>query len=129
MTSLSRAASQAAAAEAAAKEEASRKRAARQAAVVRKEGAPPPQVVECVVLPQGHGKISMGEHAGGIGEAHYDEDETFKVALPIAVDLYDRGFVNFEGAREASKAAKLARRSVEMAERAEAAALQADLDA
>lgn len=125
---MSRAASQAAAAEAAKKEEAARKRAARQAAAVIKGDAPPPEVVECTVLPQGHEKISMGEHVGAVGEAHYDEGETFTVALPIAVALFDRGYVNFPGGREASQAAKVARQRHELAEQMAAANLQALLD-
>jgi hypothetical protein len=83
-------------------QEAIRKRAARQAAKVQREPETIP-VVECLVLPMGDGKISMGEHVGGLGTAHYEEGEKFGLQLPIAVALYDRGYVNFEGAREASK--------------------------
>ena len=53
------------------------------------------------MLPAGHDKISMGVHVGGLGEAHYEEGETFMVDLPIALSLYKKGYVNFEGAREA----------------------------
>lgn len=109
MTAVSRAASQAAAAEKAARDEALRKRAARQAAARQQELAEPDPVVECTVLPMGDGKISMGQHVGGLGEAHYEDGEKFNVAVPIAVALYDRGFVNFEGAREASANAKAER--------------------
>jgi hypothetical protein len=42
-------------------------------------------VVECTVLPMGDGKVSMGQHVGGLGEAHYEEGETFTVPLPIAL--------------------------------------------
>lgn len=81
-------------------QEAVKKRAARQAA--KRELAPQDvPVVKCVVLPQGHEKISMGVHVAGVGEAHYDEGETLEAELPTAVDLYRRGFVNFEGARDA----------------------------
>ena len=79
--------------------EAIKKRAARQAA--KRELAPEvyPEV-ECTVLPMGDGKISMGEHVGGLGTAHYEEGEKFTVTTPIAVALYRRGFVNFPNARE-----------------------------
>jgi hypothetical protein len=81
------------------KQDAIKKRAARQAA--KRELAPEvhPEV-ECVVLPMGDGKISMGEHIAGLGTAHYEEGEKFTVILPIAVNLYERGFVNFEGAKD-----------------------------
>lgn len=85
-----------------------KKRAAKQAA--KRELAPVvhPQV-ECIVLPQGDGKISMGEHIAGLGTAHYEEDETFTVDLPIATLLYERGYVNFEGGKEALAKLKLER--------------------
>lgn len=80
--------------------EAIKKRAARQAA--KRELAPDVHPsVECTVLPMGDGKISMGEHVAGLGTAHYEEGETFQVELPIALQLYERGFVNFPNAREA----------------------------
>lgn len=105
-------------------QEALKKRAARQAAKVQREPETIP-VVECVVLPIGDGKISMGEHVGGLGTAHYDEGETPSFQLPIAVALYDRGYVNFEGARDASKEAAKARAAHERALRA---AYQANID-
>lgn len=124
---ISRAQSQAEAAEQAAKEEALRKRAARQAAARLQEDAPPVVTAECVVLPMGDGKISMGEHIAGLGTAHYEEGETFTVALPIAVALYDRGFVNFLDAKKASSDAKAerARAAAEMRAAARAAADEA----
>jgi len=129
MAGISRAKSNAMAAEEAAKHEALKKRAARQAAQRLIEPGPAAEVVECVVLPQGADKISMGSHIGGLGEAHYEEGETFSIELPIAVKLYDRGFVNFEGGRAASDAAKTAR-SREIAAQMQADAdLQAALDA
>lgn len=91
-------------------QEALKKRAARQAAKVEVAPVEIP-MVECVVLPMGDGKISMGEHVPGLGTAHYEEGEKFSVLLPVAVALYDRGFVNFEGAREASREAAEARRA------------------
>lgn len=80
-------------------QDAIKKRAAKQAA--KRELAPEVHPkVECVVLPQGDGRISMGEHVGGLGTAHYEEGETFEVELPIALALYERGYVNFDGARQ-----------------------------
>ena len=49
------------------KAEALKKRAARQAAKQLVAAADIPRV-ECTVLPMGDGKISMGEHIGGLGE-------------------------------------------------------------
>jgi hypothetical protein len=94
--------------------EALKKRAARQAAKVQREPESIP-VVQCVVLPMGDGKISMGEHIGGLGTAHYEEGETPSFQLPIAVALYDRGYVNFDGAREASQDAAKRRQTSERA--------------
>lgn len=91
------------------KMEALKKRAAKQAA--KRELAPETHpVVECVVLPMGDGKISMGEHIAGLGTAHYEEGETFQVELPIALALYERGFVNFDGAKDALAEARALRR-------------------
>lgn len=99
-----------------------KKRAARAAA--KRELAPETYPsVECVVLPMGHDKISMGRHIPSLGEAHYEEGETFTVQLPTAISLYERGFVNFDGAREALSAAKKAKAGEEAAEAA-AKALQ-----
>lgn len=122
---ISRAASQAEAAERQAREEELRKRAARQAAARLQTEVEPDPVVECLVLPMGDGKISMGEHIGGLGTAHYDDGETFSIALPIAVALYDRGYVNFPNAREASNQAR-AERARAAAEIREAARLAAE---
>ena len=95
--------SQAEAREAAAKADEMRKRAARQAAKVATDPTVIP-MVECAVLPMGAGKISMGQHVGGLGEAHYEEDETFKVQLPVAEDLKARGYVNFKAPKAAEPA-------------------------
>lgn len=82
--------------------EAMKKRAARQAA--KRELAPDDvSQVLCTVLPLGDGRISMGEHVPGLGTVHFDEGETFTIDLPIAVQHYVRGWVSFEGAREAAK--------------------------
>lgn len=98
------------------KVEAIKKRAARQAA--KRELAPQTHpTVECTVLPMGDGKISMGEHVAGLGTAHFEEGETFSTDLPIALALYERGYVNFPNARETLKAAQQ--------ERADEAALEA----
>lgn len=77
------------------KAEALKKRAAKQAAKTLREPEAVP-TVECVVLPMGDGKISMGEHVAGLGEVHYEEGEAFPVLLPIAEALKARGFVNFK---------------------------------
>lgn len=94
---ISRAASQAEAAEQAAKEDALRKRAARQAASKLKEEAPPAVMVKCRVLKAGDGKVSMGEHIGGIGDAFYERGETFEIEESIGLALEDRGLVEIEG--------------------------------
>lgn len=106
--------------EAIAAEDAVRQRAARQAA--RKDVAPvdAERKVTCVVLPAGHGKISMGVHVGGIGEVHYEEGETFETALSIALNLYRRNYVNFEGAREAADDQRAEMQRQILAESAEA---------
>ena len=129
MAGISRAKSNALAAEEAAKQDALKKRAARQAAQRLIEPGPAAEVVECVVLPQGADKISMGSHIGGLGEAHYEEGETFSIELPIAVKLYDRGYVNFEGGRAASDEARSARRQEIAAQIRADAEIQAALDA
>lgn len=100
MASLSKAASQEAHKLHVAEEEAARKRAARQAAVTNLE----PEAVKVVtvrVLPMGDGKISMGKHAAGIGEAHYDKGETFGVGEDIAQALEARGFVEIQDEADA----------------------------
>lgn len=98
------------------KVEAIKKRAARQAA--KRELAPQTHpTVECTVLPMGDGKISMGEHVAGLGTAHFEEGETFSTDLPIALALYERGYVNFPNARETLKAVQQ--------DRADEAALEA----
>ena len=98
---ISRAASQAEAAEAAAKEEALKKRAARQAAAKLDAAAPPADMVSCRVLKAGDGKVSMGTHIAGIGDAFYERNETFRVEREIAVALEDRGYVEIEDAPKA----------------------------
>lgn len=98
--------------------EALKKRAARQAS--KRELAPEIQpTVECVVLPLGDGRISMGEHVPGLGTVHYEEGETFPCALPTAVSHYEKGWVNFQGARDAVTDARQAR---QIEARADAAA-------
>jgi hypothetical protein len=58
----------------------------------------------------------MGEHIAGLGTAHYEDGEKFTVILPIALSLYERGFVNFEGAKE-----ELAKLKAERAKQSRAA--------
>lgn len=82
-------------AEALAEQGEARKRAARQAA--RIEGEPETiEIVEVRVLPKGDGKVSMGIHVAGIGEAHYERGERFNIAKPIAEALEERGYVEIE---------------------------------
>jgi hypothetical protein len=68
------------------------KRAARQAAKTKVA----PQTIERVkvrVLPNGDGKISMGVHIAGVGEAHYERGEVIpNVLKDTAQDLEARGF-------------------------------------
>lgn len=111
--------------------EALRKRAARQAQRnTSKEDIP---TVDCEVLPQGDGKISMGQHFGGLGDAYYDEGETIKdLQLPVAIALYEKGFVKFDGAKEAAAEQRdrmlaAARERRDAAERAREEAEAADL--
>jgi hypothetical protein len=108
-------------------QEAIRKRAARQAA--KRELAPLDiPTVECVVLPAGHEKISMGHHVGGLGDAHFDEGETFTTELPIALALYRRGYVNFDGARDALQEEEKRRRQEDIAAMADKIALDRALE-
>jgi hypothetical protein len=74
------------------KMEALKNRAARQAAVVQATPEVIP-IVQARVLPMGDGKISMGVHVPGVGEAHYERGETFSVIETVAISLEDRGFV------------------------------------
>ena len=82
------------------------------------------EMVECVVLPSGDSKISMGEHVPPYGTAHYEEGDTFTVELSIALSLYNRGYVNFDGAREKAKAAAEAALHAERMSMAEDIALR-----
>jgi len=68
------------------------KRAARQAA---KTQVAPQQIkrVKARVLPMGDGKISMGVHIAGVGEAHYEKGEIIQdLEEPIAQALEARGY-------------------------------------
>lgn len=69
-----------------------REKAARQAAKVAKD--PEPIVmVQCRVMKAGDGKISTGLHVAGIGEVHYERDETFPAEQATATGYEDRGWV------------------------------------
>lgn len=48
----------------------------------------------------------MGEHFAAIGDAHYEEAETAELELPVALALYQRGYVTFEGAKKAQEDAR-----------------------
>jgi hypothetical protein len=66
-------------------------RAARQRAAA---GVPDPiESVKVRVTKQGDGKISMGKHVPGIGEAYYEWKEEFSIPEPIAKALEDRFLV------------------------------------
>lgn len=110
-------------------QEALRKRAARQAAQV---AAAPEAIptVDCTVLPMGDGKVSMGQHVGGLGEAHYEEGEKFTAPVPVALDLYRRGFVNFPNAKqiEAEENAKADAIALQKLEAMRIAAARAELE-
>lgn len=93
-----------------------RKRAARQAARQMDDGVEVP-VVEVTILPAGDGKVSMGEHFATLGDAHFEEGEKTTLQLPIAVALFDRGYVNFEGGKQASAEAREARQKAAMERR------------
>lgn len=102
--------------------EALKKRAARQAG--KRELAPEIiPTVECTVLPLGDSRISTGDHVGGLGTVHYEEGETFTCPVPAAVQHYVRGWVSFDGAREAVAEFKLQREHEVAADRASKAAL------
>lgn len=102
--------------------EALKKRAAKQAH--KRELAPDDvPIVNCTVMPHGDGKISMGQHIAGLGEVHFEEGETFPCALPTAVQHYVRGWVNFEGAKEAVADFKLGQARSAAADRASQEAL------
>jgi hypothetical protein len=108
-------------------QEALKKRAAKQAA--KRELAPDTvEQVECTVLPLGDGHISMGQHIAGLGEAHYEEGEAFTCDLPIAIQHYVRGWVQFPGAREALKDAELQGEHRKAADAASKAALDKLMD-
>lgn len=94
---VSRSASAAEKAEADAAENARRKRAARQAVKALDEPQPA-EMAQCRVLPMGDGRVSMGQHAAGIGEVHYEKGEVFSVAREIAEALEARGFVEIQDA-------------------------------
>ena len=85
--------------------EALKNRAARQAAVVQATPENIP-VVQARVLPMGDGKISMGVHVPGVGEAHYERGETFSIIETVAIALEDRGFVEILEPEPAPKKSK-----------------------
>lgn len=103
MPAISKASMAEAAKVAAAEEEALRKRAARQAAAILDSPVAPTMAV-CRVLPLGDGKISMGQHAAGIGEVHFIKGESLTVEISIANALEERGFVEITDTIEPPKA-------------------------
>lgn len=107
MPAMSKSASQAEAREILAQTEDLKKRAARQA--MKTQALVEVPSVECVILPAGDGKVSMGEHFATLGDAHYEEGEKVSLQLPVALNLYARGYVNFEGAKQAMEDDRAAR--------------------
>lgn len=98
---ISRARANAEALEKQAEVEALKKRAARQAVAKQTGEIPPPEVVTCRVLKNGDGKISMGVHLAGVGDAFYEKGEEFDIERSIADELEDRGFVEIKDAPKA----------------------------
>lgn len=79
-------------------EQAERNNAAREAVGDKVPVASGSDLVECRVLPMGDGKVSMGVHIGGIGEAHYTRGEVFKINRHIAQRLEKKGYVEIAAA-------------------------------
>lgn len=92
---ISKISSQAEARIAAEEEAAVRQRAARQAANVAVD-QPPPTIVKVRVTKMGAGKVSMGVHVPGVGDAFYEKDEMPEFELSIAQSLEDRGYVEIQ---------------------------------
>lgn len=93
---ISKVQSQAEAREALDEMETLRKRAARQAAAVLDETNDAPKVA-ARVLPLGDGKVSMGKHVAGIGEAYYEKGEVIpELPEPVAKTLEARGYVEIQ---------------------------------
>lgn len=67
-------------------------KAAKQASKIAKD-AEAPVLKHCKVLHLGDGRISTGEHVAGIGEVHYEEDETFEVVEGTADKYKSLGWV------------------------------------
>lgn len=69
-----------------------KQRAARQAAAAIKDDVAP-DLVDIRILPLGDGKVSMGVHIPGVGDAHYEKGEIAKGWLrENAEALEQRGF-------------------------------------
>lgn len=57
---------------------------------------PPPgseETVNCRVTQAGHGRISMGEHFAGVGDAFYEAGETFNASRATGEALRARSLV------------------------------------
>jgi hypothetical protein len=80
-----------------------RKRAARQAAA-QIDNPVEVAVVNVRVLPLGDGKISMGVHIGGVGEAFYEKGEIIQaMPEPRAQALEGVGYVEIVAAKAAAR--------------------------
>lgn len=94
--SISKVQSQAEAREALEEMDELRRRAARQAASQLEDDRDAPKV-KARVLPMGDGKVSMGVHIGGIGDAYYEKGEIIPaLPEPVAKVLEARGYVEIQ---------------------------------
>lgn len=72
-------------------EDAARARAARQRLAAGL--APPQPTVQVRITRLGDGKVSMGEHVGGVGEVHFEWKEETSLPQDIALALEERALV------------------------------------
>lgn len=68
--------------------------------------AEPVVIVTCRVLPKGDGLVSTGTFVHGEGDLFYERGETFDVALPIAQELEERGFVEIQARKRSPREAE-----------------------
>ena len=74
-------------------QEAAKARAARQHAIA---GTRAPEMVNTRITKMGDGKVSMGIHVAGIGEACYERNEEPELPLDVAQRLDDLGFAEIQ---------------------------------
>lgn len=68
-------------------------RAARQKALAGKDEQP---MVKVRITKMGDGKVSMGIHVAGIGEAYYEKGEMVDLPLDVAQRIESRGFAEIQ---------------------------------